>query len=112
MAIFTWTSDYDPVKSRKPEIIKVKFGDGYEQRYPKGINNMPQSWSIQFKNRDAAEAVAIENFLVARQGYEAFDWTPPDVAVSIRVKCEEWSKVLVLGNYYSISATFIQVFEP
>ncbi len=113
MAEFTYTPDYEPVKSRSPEIVKVKFGDGYEQRYAKGINNMPQSWSLAFNNREAAEADAIEAFFVARAGVEAFDWTTPDnTPEDIRVKCEKWSKTRVKGNFYTITCTFEEVFEP
>ncbi len=112
MATFEFTPDYAPVKAAKPEIQKIKFGDGYEQRYPKGINNNPKSWSLAFNQRSQEDADEIEAFLDARGGWEAFDWTPPDSETEIRVKCESWSKTMEKGNYYSISCTFEQVFEP
>lgn len=111
MATFSFTPDYAPTKTRRPNVTTVQFGDGYEQRFVKGLNPQPQTWSLQFKQREESDADDIEAFLVARGGTEAFDWTTPD-GDAIRVKCSEWVKTLEVGNRWSISCAFIEVFEP
>lgn len=45
MATFTWI----PAKANLQEHARVnssKFGDGYEQRRPAGINAISQQWSL------------------------------------------------------------------
>lgn len=112
MATFDFTPDYSPVKSKKPEVSTVKFGDGYEQRYPKGINNNPESWSLQFNQREQSEIQAIEDFLDARAGWEAFDWIPPNQVDTIRVKCSQWTRSEEKALRGNITCTFEEVFEP
>ncbi len=112
MAAFTFTPDYAPNKTVKAEISKVKFGDGYEQRYAKGLNSLRQSWPLNFNQRDGSEADAIEAFLIARGGVEAFDFAPPDGSPTIRVTCDTWTRVMEKGNHFTLTMTFEQVFEP
>jgi phage-related protein len=112
MATFTFTPDYNPNKTIKPNVTTVQFGDGYEQRFAKGLNSQTQAWSLQFKQREEDEANNIEAFLIARGGIEAFDWTPPDSEDSIRVKCTDWQKSVEVGNRWTITTTFTQVYEP
>ena len=33
-----------------PRLRKMSFGDGYEQRSTKGINNTEETYSVSFKN--------------------------------------------------------------
>ena len=113
MATFTYTPDFGAAKAMTPQVVTVKFGEGYEQRYSKGMNSTPQKWDLRFAQREAAEANAITAFLDARGGVESFDWTPPDSNTVIRVKCAEgYSKIIEKYNRYSISCVFEQVFEP
>ncbi len=112
MPTFSFVSDYTPTKSTKPQVTTVKFGDGYEQRYAKGLNTTPQNWSLTFNQRELAEANNIETFLLARAGVENFDWIPPDAVDPIKVKCSEWTKTLEVGNRWTLNMNFEEVFEP
>jgi phage-related protein len=112
MAAFTFTPDYSPVKTTKAEISKVRFGDGYEQRAAKGLNPLRQAWPLNFAQREQAEADAIEAFLIARAGTEAFDFSPPDGSATIRVTCDTWTRTMEKGNRFTLAMTFEQVFEP
>ncbi len=109
MTTFTWI----PAKAslqEHPRVVSSKFGDGYEQRRPDGINNVEQSWSLFFVCQSVSVAQAILNFLRARQGSELFTWTPPDATTSIMVICREYSTDDEPGNSRTINATFEQVF--
>ena len=112
MATFTYTPDFGAQATYKPRVRKAQFGDGYEQRIADGINVRPQQWSLQFANRDDTETASILSFLEARNGVEAFDWTPPSELTAIKVVCSEWNKTVARSNLNNVSATFDQVFEP
>ncbi len=108
MEIFTWPPAWNASLNVRPRVLSAQFGDGYEQRIADGINNMPRSWSLTFTN-PLPISIEIDNFLNARKGYEAFDWTPPDGAAG-RFVCKEWSYSHLAPNARTISATFIEVF--
>jgi phage-related protein len=113
MATFTYTADYGYQRETRPVTRRVQFLDGYEQRLAFGLNTLPQSYSLTFSNRDNTEADAIEAFLVARGGTEAFDWTPPQGGSAIKVVCDEpWERIPVAYNLNTINCRFRQVFEP
>lgn len=112
MSTFTYLTDYQTPKTVEPSVTVIKFGDGYEQRQKKGINNQPQKWDLQFQNRTDTEANAIEAFFVAREGVESFDWTPPDSGTALKFVCRSWRKTPEHGGIWTITASFDQVFEP
>ena len=102
---------YGAQKTSQPAVRKVQFGDGYSQRLTVGLNQNPKSWSLTWEVSEA-NADTIENFLDARGGAESFDWTPPDTATSYKWICGEWTKTIPYLNRATITASFIQVFEP
>ncbi len=112
MTTFTYTPDFGAQVTIKPRVRKAQFGDGYEQRMADGINNRPQTWNLQFVNRDNSDTAAILSFLATRNGVEAFDWTPPNEETAIKVVCREWNKTVTKANLNTVAATFDQVFEP
>lgn len=92
----------------KPRIRTAQFGDGYEQRLADGINNAPRSWALTFA-RSNAEADVILAFFEARNGDEAFDWTPPYGAAG-KFVARDWSVQLIGPVAKSITTTFDEVF--
>lgn len=111
MTEFTWTPDFGSNADVKTAVTQVKFGDGYEQRIPQGMNAVSEAWALQFNQREESEATAILTFLKARAGVESFAWTTLD-GDDIVVVCRSWSKTKMKGGRQSITATFEQVFEP
>lgn len=108
MTTFTW----DPqtaTKKVEPKVSRAAFGDGYEQRVAQGINSVSAEWSLTFI-AEISEVDAIDSFLTARAGIEAFLWTDPR-GNTISVVCESWAAVPAQGLRSSgLSATFKQVF--
>jgi phage-related protein len=90
-----------------PRVRVARFGDGYEQRAAEGINRLPRRWSLRFVRHDD-ELDAIEAFLAARGGVEAFDWTPPKGAAGKWV-CRSWRRSLTQPGFGEISCTFEEV---
>lgn len=106
------TPTYGAQKSSQPTIRTTQFGDGYQQRVTFGLNQNPKQWSLTW-NVSETDADTIEAFLDARAAdATSFDWTPLDEATSYKWICPEWSKTIPYNNRATITARFIQVFEP
>ena len=112
MSTFTWTPDFGAAADYKPRVRVARFGDGYEQRVPDGINTARDAWNLRFAVRNDTETNAILAFLRARNAFEAFNWTPPGEATAILVVCREWQRTFDAHNQNTITATFIRVYEP
>lgn len=112
MPTFTWTPSFSARATTRPRVRVARFSDGYEQRQADGINTRVTTWDLTFTNRSAAETSALIAFLEARNAVEAFDWTPPFEASAIRVVCREWSKTINVYDSITVSAQFVQVYEP
>lgn len=106
---------YGAQKSSAPKTRTVQFGDGYQQRLLYGIPSHmnPKEWQLTWENITETDSDTIETFLDARaEDSASFDWTPPDEATSYKWICPEWQKRLDYPTRVSISARFVQVFEP
>ena len=101
--------------SSTPNIIETNFGDGYQQRIAKGINNLQQSYGVSFDNRTKEEIDDITAFFTNKGGVTKFDFTIPDSnnsgETTIKVVCSSWSQAYKTGDYYGCSATFRRVYE-
>lgn len=111
MATFTTAPDFNSPLSVEPRVLTAQFGDGYQQRVGDGINIAPRSWALTFNNRTVTEKNTIEAFLLARNGLEAFDWTPPTGAAGKWI-CKAWQATPNNAAMWSVTATFTEVFEP
>jgi phage-related protein len=102
--------------SSTPNNNIANFGDGYEQRSAKGINNLAQEYGVSFANRTKEEIDDIVAFFVSKGGVSNFTFTIPDSnnsgETAIKVICDSWSQVYSTGDYYGCSANFRRVYEP
>ena len=103
-------------RNNKPRIIKIQFGDGYEQRIQEGINNINQEFAVSFTNRPKEEIDDIMAFLDNKEGTTAFDFTYPDTNASgaertVKVVCEDYTQSYSYDDFYSCTATFRRVYE-
>ena len=106
---FSWNPDEGGSEDTKPDVVSTKFGDGYEQRTKKGINPNAISWSLKFTG-NAAYATPIRNFLLARDGAEAFIWVNPYSESGMYV-CRQWVATRISPSVIEISAKFERVYE-
>ena len=100
----------------KPNILKIQFGDGYEQRVQEGINNIQHTFSVSFNNRPKADIDDITAFFINKGGTTAFNFTYPDSNVgggekTVKVVCEDFNQTYSYDDFYSCSATFRRVYE-
>lgn len=104
-------ANYGASKQAQPNVRVAQFGSGYSQRSTFGINQDKKVWQLTWQNRSAADANTIEDFLEARAGVEAFDWSPPDDTDTYKWICTSWTKTMPYSNLFNITATFEEVFE-
>jgi len=103
---------YGAAKSSSPNLERIQMGDGYTQVLKFGINQNPKQWSLRWEVSET-DADTIENFLNARADDGAvFEWSPPEDSSTYKWRCFSWTKTIPYLNRASISATFIQFFEP
>lgn len=108
---FTWVPDDNPNGDFTHRVLRVKFGDGYEQTVPDGLNTLQQNWPLKF-DRSAADITPIKAFLKAHPG-TSFFWTPPDLgAVQGLYKCFSFNSVPRSGNQEVLSCQFEQAYAP
>ena len=95
------------------KVLKVSFGDGYEQRAASGINNIGSLFSLSFVKRTADEVQDITDFFDDKEGVSSFDFTYPTATGenTIKVICEKYAVSYITCEYFSCSATFKRVYE-
>lgn len=107
MKTFRWKIKPGMEVTSVPSFREVRFGDGYSQRSPTGLNADLKSYSVTLSvTRD--EGRLLEAFLAEHGGWKAFLWTPPYGYRQIKVICAKWtSRVSMLRTDFS--AEFKQV---
>ena len=100
----------------KPKVLKIQFGDGYEQRIQEGINNITHTFSVSFNNRPKADIDDIIAFFINKGGTTAFSFTYPDSNVgggekTVKVVCEDFNQTYSYDDFYSCTASFRRVYE-
>lgn len=107
MKTFRWCVAPNISEKAEPRVTTIKFGDGYEQRSPDGINNDLRTYSVTFRLLND-EAKRVDEFLTEHNGYKAFLWKNPVSNKTITVKCASWSSSKT-NKVTTITATFEQV---
>jgi phage-related protein len=107
---FFWKPSYNSEASMKPRAKSIKFGDGYEQRAPDGINNVLLAFDLSFATKRENEATAILHFLHVRAAWESFVFNAPNpYNVNKRYVCREWTPSFIFKDNFTIRATFEEV---
>ncbi len=108
METFTFYPNSGMELTHKPEITQIKFGDGYEQVAPKGINHNLRSYSLSFSGTES-RIRQINDFLNQHGGYKAFLWTPPKSEKGEgKFRCYEWG-IVQNTSHWVLSAEFKEV---
>jgi phage-related protein len=111
---FTWKVTTAASGTGDFAVRESKFGDGYSQIVPAGINNEAQTWNVELIGRDRAGNYGVRDplaFLRARKGGTSFFWKPP-LGVQGYYVCKGYGIRDVGGGLFSLTAKFEQVFYP
>ncbi|MEN2732448.1 phage tail protein [Escherichia coli] len=93
--------------TRKPSVITVKFGDGYEQRRAGGLNADLKTFKPVFRVTDEYSRAALDSFYPVMPGFVLL-WRPPKHNRTVRVVCREWS-ISDNAMYTDFNCTFEEV---
>lgn len=100
-----------PGQTTEFKTLDAEFGEGYTQSSAEGMNNIRESWDLNWDNEDAADIATIRTFINSLYGSVPFKWTPPGESDPKlwRVKNYKYKP-----NEYSgtLSMTFVQYFGP
>ena len=88
-------------------ILVPRFGDGYEQSVPDGINYQQSSWSLSWDDHKLVDADFIWRFLRPKVKLAPFMWKTPDMTAELQVKCTALSRSWPKHGVRSIKATFV-----
>lgn len=94
-------------------VDEVRFGDGYVQSRPSGINSVREAYQISWSLLTKDEYHELFNFLSHHKGVYAFWWQPPWADYVMKWKCKDFSGMPAQSaKYGSINATFEQDLNP
>lgn len=110
MATFTEVPSFSCSSQRKPRVLAIRFGDGYEQRAADGLNPDLQVWQVTFSQVPTATADTIEGFFMTYESHVTpFVWTPPRALTSSNFLCRSWTRTIATPTTDTITATFEEV---
>lgn len=104
---FSWKPSYRYSLDIKPSVKSIRFGDGYENRFADGIQNIMLPLDLTFENRSLAQYSAILHFLQTRNGVEKFYFIAPQpFGVVKKFICDEWNATQNFYENYTVTAKF------
>lgn len=107
--VFTWRPTDETRGRITARVKRARFGDGYSQSAPDGINAIDQEWPLTFAGTEA-EMQALVDFLQAHVG-RSFEWKPL-LGQPALWQCDTWQPKDEGGGWYTVTATFQQTFSP
>lgn len=107
---FTWKADVSTSGGGEFAMQTAKFGDGYQQEVPDGMNNESQKWTVVVSGYAAQVQPALD-FIRARKG-QLFFWKAPRTSTAGYYKCKRYSLNDSGGSWWVLSMEFEQGFMP
>ena len=101
---FTWRVETASSGETTFNVSSAKFGDGYSQEVPQGINNIMRSWNITVSGYEAQIAPIIA-FLEAHAGATRFLWKPPMRPLGYYT-CKRFRETPNGGGHFTLTAEF------
>jgi phage-related protein len=112
------TPDTALTKSSTPKVLKISFGDGYEQRIADGINSLAENYSLTFNNRTKEAIDDIVLFLDTQKNVNKFLFTMPDTnnttrtgEKDVKVVSTDYTTSYDYEDFYSLTLSLKRVFE-
>lgn len=110
--VFNWKVQVGMTSEFNSDVNVIKFGDGYEQRSPKGLNSVYKTFNVLVrldKRTQLSEISRLKAFLKTHFMVKTFRWRPPNED-EIMVVCDS-SSLTDNGVYIDFELTFRQVFN-
>lgn len=110
MAVFTWRVEVGSSGSSDFAVFSSKFGDGYSQEVPNGMNNEVQKWSVVVSGKGSRHRDVVQ-FLRDHKG-SPFQWKAPNTDGLGWYKCKRYSQTDAGGDYWTLTMEFEQAYIP
>lgn len=94
-----------------PRMRVTRFGDGYSQRIPDGINTYPHKATLAWDVLSFSDAQTIDSFFVGLAG-GVFQYQIPDDTVSRKWTVTTWTRQPFGGSNESVTAELVEEFDP
>lgn len=116
MAIFNWRAEVGTTGNGEFSVFTSRFGDGYTQDVPNGINNETQKWSVKVSGKGlpggGQMVQAVLDFIRAQAG-SPFQWKHPNMRGALGwYSCKRYSQSDEGGDYWTITMEFEQSYQP
>lgn len=95
----------------KNRVLQARFGDGYDQTAPDGINNIVAEWSLRYENLTTSEKNTLVNALNACGSWDYLTWAPPsESSKKFKVTSDGYAITPSSGDLWNVSFALRQVF--
>jgi phage-related protein len=99
-------------RTRDYRLLTARYGNGYEQRSPDGINYVEDKWSVMWENISTSDYLTLQVALDTAGGWDYFTWQAPgDTPTKKWVQNGPATLTPGSGTLYSVSVPFRQVFD-
>ncbi len=105
-----------PVPSQSSSVtskfrtVTAKFGDGYRQDAPDGINDRTDVWDLRFEHLQATQRDIVKNFFDTVKTSTSFTWQAPGDSVVKTWKATSGLSRTNMGITTTLAITIEQVF--
>lgn len=110
MAVFNWRAEVGSSGNADFTMFSSKFGDGYSQDVPNGLNNEVQKWSVVVSGK-GPRVREVLTFLRNQKGVP-FQWKAPNTTALGWYKCKRYSQSDEGGDYWTLTMEFEQAYAP
>lgn len=98
--------------TRNPKINIIDFGDGFQQRLTKGLNQNPVTLNLKFGLSQSESNTAI-SFLNDRiTDGQSFTYVIPNENITKKFICKRYNTSIPFVGRVTLNCTFEEVFEP
>lgn len=110
MAVFTWKAEVESSGSGEFIVFASKFGDGYSQEVPNGLNNETQKWNVSISGYGPYIRQVLD-FIRDQKGM-SFQWKAPNTSGLGWFRCKRYSESDKGGDYWTLNMEFEQGYAP
>lgn len=104
--------DWGFASTPRADVTKIKMGDGYEFREPKGLNFRSETFQPVWSNLDVTTGQAAYDWLFIRLDLTAFMWKHPVTNKMYQVLASELGIEFDVFNNAIVKVTLTQDFNP
>ncbi len=99
----------------KQRTLQARFGDGYFQSAPDGINSIYEEWDVTWENLTVSERDTVITALLTVGATDYLTWTPPNDSAPKKYQivpeksAELYREQNAGGGLYNLSTSMVQV---